>query len=426
MRPLLRALPWVAGLLVGLQLLFFALLVVGAAVPDRTIVDDLAADVRSGAYGQNAEPDRMGGRSTTYTDCVAAGTGLGRPDYSVLERASRMPRLESCRGGADEIRTLARGGVVDEPPPYFRYWAGYTVLTRPALALAGMDGMRVVAAGLFGLSLVVMVLTVARLTSSGYALALVTPLLLSTNVLTVPSSGASHALSLAAAFGGVALCAWTTRFSERLLLCAVAASAAVFNFVDLLTTPAIPWALTAAVVAAATFVRTADLRRTFWTVLFAGAVWPVAFAVTWVSRWLVAAAFLGWDPVADNVFGIARFRVSGDHSGVSHTFGAAVARNWSTWMALPVTPALVLVGSVVAALVCLLLAWRRSGTALLPVAGLLAAPALVVPVWLVVLSNHSQIHDHFVYRTVPAALGVVLAACVLVAARPGRPRRADA
>jgi hypothetical protein len=415
MRPLVHALPWVAGVVVVLQLVFLGLLVAAAAVPDRSIVEDLAADVRTGAYGRDGAPDGMGGRSTSYTDCVSAGTGLGRPDYSAFERAVRMPRLSSCEDGGEQIQALARGENAEDPQDYFRYWAGYTVITRPVIALAGMDGARLVSGALFGLSLIVMVLSLSRVTNTAYALAITAPLLVSTNILSVPSSGFSHALSLAATFGGVALVAWACRFSDRLMLCAVAASACVFNFVDLLTTPALAWAMTAAAVGAATFAASASTARTLRTVLVAGAVWPAAFAITWVSRWLIAAAYLGWDYVWDTVLGIARFRVGGAYVTVSQTFGAAIPRNWATWRELPVMPELVLLVAVAASAWALVVAWRRFGVSRVLAAGVLAAPALVVPVWLIVLSNHSQIHDHFVYRTVPAALGVVLGACVLAA-----------
>jgi hypothetical protein len=422
MRSLLRALPWVAGVVVVLQFVFLGLLVAAAAVPDRAIVDDLAVDVRTGAYGPNGAPDGMGGRSTSYTDCVSAGTGLGRPGYSVFERAVRMPRLSNCSDGAEQIQALARGESVTEPQEYFRYWAGYTVITRPVIALAGLDGVRLVSGALFGLSLVVMVLSVSRVTNSAYALAITAPLLVSSNVLSVPSSGFSHALSLAVTFGGVALVAWASRFSGRLMLCAVAASACIFNFVDLLTTPAIAWAMTAAVVGGATFAASASTRNTLWSVLVAGAVWPVAFAITWVSRWLFAAAFLGWDYVWETVLGIARFRVGGAYDTVSQTFGAAIPRNWETWRELPVMPELVLLVTVVASLGSLVAAWHRFGVAQLPAAAVLAAPALVVPVWLAILSNHSQIHHHFVYRSIPAAVGVVFGACVLAATVGARRR----
>ena len=50
--------------------------------------------------------------------------------------------------------------------------------------------------------------------------------------------------------------------------------------------------------------------------------------------------------------------------------------------------------------------------------GLLAAPALIVPLWYEVLSNHSQVHAFFTYRSVAAAVGIGVAACVVAARQP--------
>jgi peptidoglycan/LPS O-acetylase OafA/YrhL len=84
------------------------------------------------------------------------------------------------------------------------------------------------------------------------------------------------------------------------------------------------------------------------------------------------------------------------------------------------------VASTLLAVGSLALAWRRYGAARLVVAAVLAAPALIAPAWMLVLSNHSQIHDVFVYRTVPVSIGIALGAC-LVAARVSddRPGVAD-
>jgi hypothetical protein len=415
-RSLLRELPRLAGLVVALQLVFFALLVAGAAFPDRPIVEHLDTDAHAGAYGPSGRPDGQGGRATSFTDCVAAGTGLGRPGLSAFERALRMPRLDSCGAGARELHRLDQGQPLATHLEYFRYWAGYTVLTRPVLAVGGMDGMRLVAGALFAMALLAMVLSVSRATGVGYTLALVAPLLVSSNVLSVPATAFSHALSLAAIFGGVALVGWASRYGARPVLYAVVASACVFNFVDLLTTPAMPWALTAAVAATATYTRSRRLAEAFQTGVVTSGLWFAAYAVTWASRWLITVVFLGWGHVMHVVLGIAKFRVDGDFHAVSHVFGAAVVRNVRTWLAVPVTPELVLVASAVTVLVGLAVAWGRFGVRQLAVAAVLSAPALVAPAWMLVLSNHSQIHDVFVYRTVPASIGIVLGAC-LVAAR---------
>ncbi|QWZ06467.1 hypothetical protein KRR39_12805 [Nocardioides panacis] len=421
MRPLVRLGARLLVLVVLLQLLFVGLLVVGAAVPDKPIVDRLSADARSGAYGPSGQPDGQGGRATSFTDCVAAGTGLGLPTTSAFDRAIRMPRLESCTEGTRQLVTLHRGQRVDHPQEYFRYWAGYTVLTRPVLALGGMDAMRLVAGGLFGLALLTMAMTLSRALGTPYTLALLAPLLLSSNVLTVPANAFSHAISLAVIFGGVAFVTWAAaRERGWSVLYAVAASAAVFNFVDLLTTPTIPLALTAAVTAALAYRRTASVRDALVTGVTVSAVWTVAYVVTWVSRWLITAVFLGWRHTMDVVTNIAKFRIDGDFGTVSHTFGAAVLKNGRTWLAVPVMPELVLGAALVAVVVSLALAWRRFGPGRLLAAAVLAAPSLIAVVWMLVLSNHSQIHDIFVYRNVPTSIGIAVAACVLAAGtRPG-------
>ena len=423
--PLVRLGARLVVLVVLLQLVFVGLLVVGATVPDKPIVDRLSADARSGAYGPSGQPDGQGGRATSFTDCVAAGTGLGLPTTSAFDRAIRMPRLESCTEGAQQLRTLHRGQQLDDPQEYFRYWAGYTVLTRPVLALGGMDAMRLVAGGLFGLALLTMAMTLSRALGTPYTLALLAPLLLSSNVLTVPANAFSHAISLAVIFGGVAFVTWVAaRWPGWAVLYAVAASAAVFNFVDLLTTPTIPLALTAAVTAALAYRRTASVRDTLVTGVAVSAVWTVAYVVTWVSRWLITAVFLGWDHTMDVVTNIAKFRIDGDFGTVSHTFGAAVLKNGRTWLAVPVMPEVVLGAALVAVLVSLAVAWRRFGPGRLVVAAVLAAPSLIAVVWMLVLSNHSQIHDVFVYRNVPTSIGIAVAACLLAATT--RPRLENA
>jgi hypothetical protein len=419
---LLRALPRVAALVLALQLVFLALLVAGAAFPDRMVVDRLASDVAAGAYGPSGAPDGQGGRATSFTDCVAAGTGLGAPGMSAFERAVRMPRLGSCAVGGRQLTRLEAGEQVARLE-YFRYWAGYTVLTRPVLAAGGMDGMRLVAGGLFGLALLAMVLAVSRSTGVGYAMALTAPLLLSSNVLTVPATAFSHALSLAVAFAGIALAARASRYGDRSMLYAVAVGAATFNFVDLLTTPALPWGLTSAVVAAATFTATRSLAATVWTGVVSAGVWAAAYVTTWVSRWVIAAAVLGPGHVRGNVTDTARFRIDGDFRNVSQVFGAAVVRNIRTWLDVPVMPWIVLSGCAVAGVVALVLSVRRHGAARLRVALALSAPALIPVTWLLVLSNHSQIHTFFVYRDVPVALGILLGACLVAAGAPRAPSR---
>lgn len=423
--------PWAVGigLLLGLQFVFFGLLTAAQAVPDRPIVDNLLSSVEAGTYGPNSLPDRVGGISDTFTECVLVGTGLGaEPDESAFSRAVRMPRIASCAGGEADLRALAGDAPVprEELPDdnnYFRYWAGYTVLTRPALALIGLEGLRIVSGALMVAALVGAALAVRARTSTPVALALTLPFLLGTNMLSTPSTSFSHSLAIAAAYLSVLLTAVGAGRSLRLGYLGAALGAAVFCYVDLLTTPAVPWIMSAFVLGAAVWYRRRSTAEALLVTLTAGVVWVVAFGVTWASRWLFAVVFLGVDETLSVVRGKVAERTGGAWDGVSDAFGAGVVSNLDYWWDRVPTSSLVLVACTVAVLAGLVLAVVRGGPRRLAVAAVLGAPALVVPVWYAVLSNHSQIHEFFVYRNVPAALAVVTAAA-LAAAAPPRPEDA--
>ena len=83
-------------LLVVLQAIFLGLLVLAQAVPDEPIVAHLLEAVEEGTYASNLEPDNMGGTSSSFTECILVGTGLGRPELGPWERALRMPRIGNC------------------------------------------------------------------------------------------------------------------------------------------------------------------------------------------------------------------------------------------------------------------------------------------------------------------------------------------
>ena len=76
-----------------------------------------------------------------------------------------------------------------------------------------------------------------------------------------------------------------------------------------------------------------------------------------------------------------------------------------------------LVAGLLVIAVALVISWRRHGRGGLVDAAIITAPSGAVLVWLTALNNHSQIHAHFVYRNIPAMLGVVTAACVMAASR---------
>ena len=408
----------VVGGFVAVQLLLFAGLVVGASVPDDPIVDHLAADIEDGLYGPAKLRDRMGGAADSFTECVVAGTGLGGVESDVVSKAAVMPRLHTCADAPAEVAALQQGQVPNADTSYLRYWAGYTAITKPVLALFGVTGLRLAAGFLLVVGLWAAVRFVGSATSTAAAAALVVPLVLATNLMSTPSTSFSHALTVGAALGGAAATAWAFSRSRRAGLLAVALSAAGFCYVDLLTIPSGAWALCASVAAGTTWVRSGSVRGTAVAVALAGVVWPVAFAATWVSRWVIAVPFAGWERVEADVRAKVVERTEGDSAGVVDEFGAPTDANWTYWMEHVATARAVVVLAVVVAVVAVVLAVVRRGPARIAVAALVALPALVTPVWYEVLSNHSQIHESFTYRALAVSCGILVFAGVVAATDP--------
>lgn len=400
---------------IGLQIVFFGLLVASVTVPDSPIVNHLSQDVKSHTYGPTGIKDRMGGSADSFTECVVAGTGIGLPEANPVRKAALMPRLSNCELGAKQVQQLASGQQLDNGGYYFRYWAGYTSLTRPALALFGLTGLRILVGGLFVASLFAAATVLRRELGGPATIGLLAPLFLASNLMSTPTSSFSQALSMSV----VLLSLWIIgRLARRSLpwgLAGVALTAALFCYVDLLTTPAIPWAFSTATLAAFAYLKQRSLLESLRFMLAAGLLWPISYAATWATRWLLAVPFAGagrvWDEVAHQIL----FRTQGEWKNTSSAFGAATLRNLRYWNDHITTAHAVLAISAVLIVVGLILALRGGARNLLAIF-VISLPAMIVPVWYEALSNHSQIHAFFVYKAVPAALGVVLFA-VAVGAR---------
>lgn len=416
---------WKQALLVlvifaGLQVVFFAGLVAALAVPDKPILNNLSQAVEAGTYGPSYAPDRMGSMSDTFTECVVAGTGLGAPaQESLLSKAVRMPRLSNCEEGATQILDLAEGRPASSGD-YFKYWAGYIVLTRPALATVGLEGLRIISGAVMITSMAVAFLAIRSRIGLPVALAIFAPWLLGTNVLSTPSTSFSQSISIAAIFLSVTLAAHGASRSTLWAIAGAVFGAALFCYVDLLTAPAVPWALTAFTAGAVTWARSQFLRPTLHVTVLTAVAWPVSFALTWVARWAIAGAFLGpgytWRAIQANV----ERRTGGAYEGVSDVFGAGVVTNAAYWGMHVPTWWLVLAGCLLAIVVGLRQAVRHYGTKGLQVVAILALPLLVIPLWYIVLSNHSQLHEFFTSRGIPTVLAIATAASLTLAQRASK------
>jgi hypothetical protein len=407
--------------LVALQVVFFALLMAAQAVPNQPIIDHLTQAIETRDYGDPYGPDGVGGTADRFTECAELGYGVTSPadPRSLWNLTTGGPRLSSCDDGKGEIAQLAAGDDFQTPATYFRYWSGYSILTRPVLALTSVPGLRLVVTGLFAAAVLAAFLAVTRRLGAAAAFALLLPVAATTNALAMPDRAFTHGIALATVAAGVAITAVAATGGWRRAVVGAGFAGALFCYMDLLTVPPMGWAMCAAVAAAVTQVRTRDWRESWWTVIAVGAAWPIAFGFTWVSRWAIGALGQGLS-VFSRVQEVSQFRLDG--GDVSKTFGAGVVANWEFWTEASVTAVPVAIAVGVLTVVLLAVTVKRHGLAGLLAFAAIGLPVLVVPAWYCVLSNHSQIHAFFTYRSLPAAFGVVLLAAVVAARRAGVPQ----
>lgn len=402
-----------AVLLAGLQVMFFALLVAGQAVPDNPIIHKLARAVDVGTYGPSSLPDRMGGISDSFTECVVVGTGLGaQPNESALHRAAVMPRISNCSRGASEITALARGERVHSDP-YFKYWAGYTPLVRPVVALTGIEGMRLVAGAALVGSFLFAFSALSRTTSWLSATVLLGPLVLASNVMSTPSTAFSNALAMSVALICVGLCAHSARRGVLPAATFAMVSGAAYCYIDLLTNPPLAWMLCVSAAALSTAWAGRSPTKVAETIAATATMWIAGFGLTWVSRWVIAMLWVGPSETLSVIRENVAFRTGGANPSVEPGLGRAIFTNIGYWWSHVSTAPFVLLLLAVA-VVAVAVQQLRQGRALRkPALGLLLMVPVAAPVvWYTVMSNHSQIHAFFTYRAVPGAVGVLAAAGV--------------
>ena len=391
-----------------LQAVFLVGLIGAMAVPDDAVVGALVESVDDGSFGRTGMPDLMGGTASSFTECVMLGTGLGRPDDSVWTRAMEVPRIGSCGEAPEQLRVLADGGTPQGVTEYFRYWSGYTVVTRPIVAVWGVGSLRMLVGALLFVGVGWFWWELARRLGHRYCAVLLGPLLVSTGFVALPLSS-STALALAIGFLGAALVVRAVDRGMFETLAATMIAGAVFCYVDILSVPALPWMMTTAAGGAVAAV-TAGPRRGATTMLGIGVMWPVAFAATWAARWAIAVGVLGWDH-ADRVI---RDKVSERLGGgaVDTSYGHATATVWRYWWEYFPSSRVVVV-AVAVGIVAVLVTWAtRGSTRRLATFAVLAVPAVLAPLWFEMLRNHSVVHAGKVYLDLPVAFGVVAAAAV--------------
>ncbi len=387
-----------------------ALSFMASFVPDRFILGELAGAVSRDEMILFPQVGISGRGLDTFSDCIALTMGLGDTDGGPATIWLRSPTLGSCNGAIRSIAAHDAGEGLSGGYEYFRYWHGYTIVSRPLVASVGVTGQRIVlfwafigAVGLFGRRL---------WRSHGWVApaALLAPFLLTTDTVELARSLPHGVPALVAVLGAW----WLHRVGSDAGRSDLAVTSTAFLvgsayvFVDLLTTPPGAWALAVGSVLLASTSHMHGMQLARRGVL-ASLGWVVGWTWTWVSKWILAVPVLGYANVRENVGGAIDDRVAGERDYIDLSLFSALEVNVRTWWAHPLTP------PVVFAIVVLAVAFaRRNDFATTGLTRLLiAAPAAIPLIWFELLRNHSLVHPLFVYRSLGVTAGLIALALLL-------------
>lgn len=399
-------------------------------VPDRLILDALVGSVERSEIINLPQVGVSGRGVDAFSDCIALTMGLGDTDGGVSTIWLRTPTLGSCDGAIASLRAYDAGEGLEGGYEYFRYWHGYTVVSRPLLATVGVAGQRIV---LFWAMVAVLAGLARELWRSHGAiapLALLGPFLLTSDSIELART-LPHGLPVLVGLAGVWMLHRAARLASvdrsvgddagdlRVATVAFVAGAA-YVFVDLLTTPPGVWAMAtcAALLGSATRLAGVGLARR--GIITAGA-WILGWTWTWVSKWAIAVVVLGYERVRESVGDAVDDRLGGERDYIDLAPFNAIDVNVELWLDHPLTP-VVLLGIVIGAIAT----WRHADhRSTWRPRLLVGAPALLPPIWFEVLRNHSLVHPLFVHRSLAASAGIV-ALALLVSSSSLRPRASTA
>ena len=355
-------------------------------------------------------------------------------DALMLNQAVGDPSVGPIRGAFGSYMTVT-SPIIDHDPleglqasitgggtkaSYARYWHGYQVVLRPALAFLDYRALRFV--NVIWLSLLVTLASVVVRYRLGLKAMLASLMaLFAVGIVVVPISIQFSGVFNIMLLGVIAVSLRVTR-DGRLArdLETFFILGAVTSFVDLLTAPLLTLGMPLTVLLISRMRSDSESRITRqWACAAKMAVsWAVGYAGIWASKWVLSSLMLGggvFGEVAENI----AYVLDGGEAGVTLSRIDTVIHNvtmlipafgWNTSSPMlwdVVLGTLLMPALAIAVALVVLARHRRSDGRAGRVLGLL--PAMLLPfAWYMVVNNHSAQHYWMAYRSLATMLFAVI------------------
>ena len=310
-------------------------------VPDGRIGSHLVNAMNRGEItAEDRTASLLGTTADHYAECVAVMNGLGDQPGTLVKRALYSSTSYGCVGTIETLERFGASGEFPTQPNYMRYWHGYSVFTRPALAIFGLSGTRWLAFATLGLSIVAFARSVFTRFGVVPMVVVLVPGLLTTDMI-VGGWSIAQALGLASAWvgGWIVLTQASAERSWQVIALAAALGGAINAYFDLMV--AIPASLALCAVGAGLATLPAE-RRVDLAVIRSMAVavcgWAVGLAAMWFAKWAFAWLFVDRQAIVDSVTDQISFRTSGAHDSVTGTRFNGFWKNVDFWLDRPLTP----------------------------------------------------------------------------------------
>lgn len=419
-----RAIGLAVAAVLLLQPIFVIALVAARHVAD---LDAVATTVRSafetGVLADDQVPIawiHRGGHQ--FSECVALNVALDAEDDL---KSALLPRLHfQMHSACAELHRFVAGEETGDTMDYSRYWHGYRVYLWPMLGHLDLQQVRYVNALLVLVAAAVFLVGLRAAIGSTPAAMFCVVFLGLTDLWRIWVI-TTHALSMELILAGAGLFALAFKRTRSAAVAVVLAAilGALFNFIDFLVNPPLMPMLLGFIVMAVAGARAGaparrrpDPRAGLSTAVLTVAGWFGGYGLTWGSKWMLAT-WLSADPtrtMAGIVNQIA-FRLNGLEEG-SRMFRIPLVPTLEMIMTSFVSIGIIPVAAM-ATVIALHVRDARSGFRRARFAWLIA-PTSISFVWFELLSNHTQLHPHFVYRSAAAAIAIVLTALVVATDAP--------
>ena len=303
---------------------------------------------------------------------------------------------------------------------YHRYWHGYRLYTWPMIQWFSLQTVRIINALLI-LGAVVWFYRELRATIGTTAAGIFFLVWMSLSDIWRMWVNTPQSIAMIIIVASAALFARTyrNRPDPRLAIVLAAILGSIFNFFDFLSTPPLAALLLAFLVVAGDEERPAPAGRHPSGLWLAGLVvvsWFAGYTLTWLSKWILVI-LISSDPHAAfvSILNQIELRTYGQEN-VGHIYFIPLLPT-----ALMIFQSFISVGSVTVGilLAALVLHLRRNWAAFDGRKFFrLSAPVLIPTLWFEILSNHTQTHSHFTYRSQSADIAVIFTAAVMAIGVP--------